>query len=106
MSHQHYSDKVKEMKRNRRMGSNGPGRRFTGMGSPRSTEEKFTAPTPELENMFFGRGNEFKDVVGELASYVASQDFLGVLVAAVAMLNLESPIFKKPKRPTICHSSE
>ena len=56
------------MKRNRRMGSNGPERRSTGMGSPRSTEEKFTALTPELENVFFGQGNGFKDVVGGFLS--------------------------------------
>ena len=59
MSHQHYSNKVKEMKRNKRMGSNGPERRSTGMGSPRGAETNFTAPIPGLENMFFGRGNEF-----------------------------------------------
>ena len=65
------------------MGSNGPERRSTGMGSPRSTEEKFTAPTPGLENMFFGRGNEFKDVVRELARPMASQDSTGAMAAAM-----------------------
>ena len=47
---------------------------------------------------FFGGGNEFKDVVGELASYVVSRDFSRARVAAVALSNLESPIFKKPKQ--------
>ena len=106
MSHQHYSDKVKEMKSKRKMDSNGPERRSTSTGSPRSTEAKFTAPTSGLENVFFGRGNEFKDVVGELASYVTSLGFGGALVAAVAMTNLESPIFKKLKQPTVHHSSD
>ena len=85
------------------MGSNGPGRRFTGMGSPRSTEEKFTAPTLGLENILLGWVNEFKDVVRELASYVASQDSTGAMMTAVGMSNLEKT---KPKRPTVRHSAE
>ena len=103
MSQQHDSDKVKETKRNRRMGSNGPERRSTSMGPSRSTDAKFTAPTPGLENVFFGRGNEFKDVVRELASYVASQDSTGAMMTAVGMSNLEKT---KPKRPTVRHSAE
>ena len=83
MSHQHYSDKVKEMKSKRKMDSNGPKRRSTSMGSPRSTEAKFTAPTPGLENVFFGRGKEFRDVVRALARYMASQDSTGAMAAAM-----------------------
>ena len=87
MSHQHYSDKVKGMKSKRKMDSNGPERRSTSTGSPRSTEVKSTAPTPGLENVFFGQGNEFKDVVRELARYVASQDSTGAMAAAMTKQN-------------------
>ena len=81
MSHQHYSDKVKDMKSKRKMDGNGPEGRSTSTGSPRSTEAKFTAPTPGLENVFFGQGKEFKDVERALARYMASQDTTGAMAA-------------------------
>ena len=65
MSHQHYSDKVKEMKSNRKMDSNGPERRWTD-----NRDGKFTAPTPGLKNVFFGRGNNFKTVLDALSEYL------------------------------------
>ena len=45
-------------------------------------------------------------MLGELASYVTSLIFLGALVADMAMSNLDSPMFEKPKEPTVNYLSE
>ena len=88
---------------NRRMDRNGPEIRSTSTGLPGSTEAKFTAPTPGLENVLFHQSNDFKDVLGKIANYVASRDFTGACVADVAdvaMCKVECPTFQTPKQPT------
>ena len=85
------------------MDSNGPERRSTNTGSPRSTEVKFTAPKPGLKNLFFYQGNGFRDVVRALARYMALQDSTA---GAMAAATVKKNIFDKPKKPTVRQSAE
>ena len=54
------------------MGRNGRGRHSAGGGSTKI--KNYTAPTPGLENVYFGQGNAFKDAVCELADHVGAMD--------------------------------
>ena len=67
MSHQHYSDKVKKMKSKTKMGRND---RYTGKSWTDSRDEKFTAPTQGLKNVFLGRVNSFKKVLSDLSAHL------------------------------------
>ena len=59
----------------RRMGRNGRGRHSAGRGLTKI--KKYTASTPGLENVYFGRGNAFKDVIYELTDHVEAIYQLG-----------------------------
>ena len=65
------------------MGRNGRGRHSAGGGSTKI--KNYTAPTPGLENVYFGRGNAFKDVVCELADHVEAMGERGAKEAAYAL---------------------
>ena len=65
------------------MGRNGQGRQSAGGGSTKI--KNYTAPTPGLENVYFGLGNAFKDVVRELAGHVEGMDQRGAKEAAYAL---------------------
>ena len=82
------------------MGRKGRTMRSTSKGSSRSTKAKLTVPTPGLEKVLFHQSNDFKDLLGKIANYVASRDFTGACVVAVAMWKVECPTFQTPKQPT------
>ena len=65
------------------MGRNGQGRQSAGGGSTKI--KNYTAPTPGLENVYFGQGNAFKDVVRELAGHIEAMDQRGAKEAAYAL---------------------
>ena len=65
------------------MGRNGRGRQSAGGGSTKI--KNYTAPTPGLENVYFGQGNAFKDVVRELAGHIEAMDQRGAKEAAYAL---------------------
>ena len=52
------------------MGSNGPKRRSTRNRWMNYRDGKCTAPTPMLENVFFGRGKSFKRMLDVLSAHL------------------------------------
>ena len=78
------------------MDRNGRGRHFALGGSTKI--KNYTAPTPGLENVYFGQGNTFKDVVCELADHVEAMDERGAKEAAYPLDSNISPEHVAPER--------
>ena len=78
------------------MGRNGRGRGSTGGGSAKI--KNYTAPTPGLENVYFGQGNVFKDVICKLADHMEAMGERGAKEAAYALDSNIRPEHIRPER--------
>ena len=80
------------------MGSNSQKIRYTGKRWTDSRDKKFTAPTPGLLNVFFGRGNSFKRVLSDLSAHLGELE-----LSKLRKVDIDSPVWEKWKTPDWSH---
>ena len=65
--------------------------------TPAEVGAEYRAPTPGLENMFFGRDKDFPKVLNALAEHVGTGDPPGAQVEGYAMWEINYQHLVKPK---------
>ena len=88
----------------RRLGERGRRNAAGTGGSGATTTRKFTAPTLELEDVYFTWGTakdatKFEDMASQLARHVGTRSWPHSLVAWRGMSTIETPMFEEPERP-------